>query len=83
MTKLNLNVSCEIDNLLDVMSEEMNLSYSEVEKMAFKESIYPTSSNTFMTTKFGMSERDGSLKLAILTYMLKEGIERMYITNTI
>jgi hypothetical protein len=83
MKKLKLEYSVEIDNLIDVMAEKMGLSYNEVEKMSFKEGIFPEGKKTFLTTQFGPDQHERQLRNAIYELMVNHNIQSMYVTYPI
>ncbi len=81
--KLDISYSCEIDNLLDVMAEYIGITYEAVEKMAFKEGVFPEGSKVFVTTQFGNDNPPGSLRYDLLRFMNEQGIVSMDITYPI
>jgi len=81
-TTLNIAASVEIDNLLDVVRERLNISWDEAESRAMDEGIYPESSKTYITSKFGGYE-EGTLAAEAVKALQELGFEAAYITHAI
>lgn len=86
--KLNIQSSCEIDDLIDSLIFASQKSYDEVEAILFKEGIYPESNKTYITNQFGnilpeVNESNKWLEDALGFILNENGINGLYITTAI
>jgi len=82
METLDIQSSCEINNLIRVIMERTAKTYAEVEKEAFDEYVYPESTKTYVDVRWP-SKDDGWLKQEIIKLLNELGIQGIYITNPI
>ncbi len=94
MTKLIVESSCEIENLIDVIVGKTDKDYEDVENAIHSAGIAPESNKTYITTeKFGLSSKTKVLNDVgdelkwlddVLFDILKElNIDSIYITEAI
>lgn len=86
MTKLNIEASCEIDNLINCIVLKTKRSYEEIESAFFDNFIYPESKKTYLTTQFGKIIDDENyewLNSALEDIFKENKIKSIYITEAI
>ena len=84
MNKLETELSCEVDDMIDCIMKDTGKTYVEVEFAMLKEYLYPEGNKTFVATKFGIKDAENSwLRASIYRILDENGIESIYITNPI
>lgn len=86
--KLSITSSCEIDDLIDSLMFASQKNYEEIEKILFKEGIYPESKKTYITNQFGsilssVNESNKWLEDALSVILNENNINGLYITVAI
>lgn len=84
--QLKIESSCEIDDLIDVVTEKTGRKRNEVEKAFFKLYIYPTTTKTFLTVQFGpiiKEEEFAWLNDALSAIFAEAGVTKLYVTAAI
>jgi hypothetical protein len=82
MEELNIQVSCEIDNLIKVVAKRTNRSYFDVESEAFREGAYPEGSKTYVDVRWP-SPTDGWFRKEVQAILKEKGLLGIYITLAI
>ena len=87
---LKIELSCEIDNLIDEVSRISHKGCGEVEKAMFKTHIYPEGTKVYLTTQFGSIldnnenvENFKWLEDALQSIFKESNITSIYVTTAI
>jgi hypothetical protein len=84
MNTLKTALSCEINDLIECVMADTGKSFDQVEKEMFKQCIYPESTKTRVTTKFGRYKAtDNWLYESIYKILDENNIQSVYITEEI
>lgn len=81
-TKLKIDTSVEIDNLMDILCERLGISWEECEERAMKEGLYPEGTKTYLTSSFGGYDA-GTLQDEAIKILAIHGIQSCYVTQPI
>ena len=81
MKELRITASCEIGDLIRVISERLNKPWDEVKAQAFKEYLFPESRKTFVLAESVSS--DQWFRQEVIKILKEKSLERIYITEEI
>lgn len=89
---LNIQKSCEIENLIDVIMNDTNKSYDEIEKALMNSGNYPESKKTFLMLSNGSLfdkdfkddyPNDAWIENSLIKILKDNNIKSIYITTAI